>query len=236
MKIILLLLLLNFSLLANIGTIMVAKGSSILKSLDGKEVSVTSGLSLSQGDTILTQKKSRVQVMLLDETVVTVGSNSKFSFDEYAFDGKKSKVTMSASRGFFRSVTGKIGKLAPQRFKVKTSSATIGIRGTDFWGITGGETETVTCNKGAITIEYNGKMIKVDAGSYAKYGPKGVVQGKIEKSDTSDSTGVKEISDEEEKLNIPTEDIADITQAEELSQDGEPFSITSSSEDREQQY
>ena len=169
------------ALFANIGTIMATKGSGVVKRSSG-DVAAKIGLKLLEGDTIITQKKSRVQVMLLDETVVTIGANSKFSFKEYLFDGKNSKVAMSASRGFFRSVTGRIGKLAPQRFKVKTASATIGIRGTDFWGITGEETERVTCNKGAITIEYDGQVIEVEAGSYASYGPKGVHQGKINSS------------------------------------------------------
>lgn len=243
MKKILLLLLLNIALLANIGTVMSFKGLALVKHISGDQIKIHTGLKLSQGDTVLTQKKSRVQVMLLDETVVTIGSNSKFSFNEYSFDDKKSKVAMSASRGFFRSVTGKIGKLAPQRFKVKTASSTIGIRGTDFWGIVGGETEKVTCNRGKISILYKGKTIIVTAGNYATYGPKGIMQGKIvhkvneqkskmQTKETSDKSKEAILEDPASNMDVPMEDIADITQ----NIANEPFDISSSSEDRATQY
>jgi len=186
MKRILLLLLMTSGLFANIGSIMAMKGSAVVER-SGSSVVAKTGLILLQGDSIRTQVKSRVQVMLRDETVVTIGAKSSFSFEEYTLDGANSKVTMKASRGFFRSVTGKIGKLAPERFKVKTASATIGIRGTDFWGITGGETERVTCNKGAIVIEYDGKTIEVGAGGFAEYGPKGVKQGKTSSPKSKDT-------------------------------------------------
>ena len=289
MKKLFILLFITTSLFASIGTIMAAKGKAIVERGSSQKVYAIAGLKLLEGDTIVTQAKSRVQVMLLDETVITVGAKSSFSFEEYAFNGKNSKVTMTASRGFFRSVTGRIGKLAPQRFKVKTASATIGIRGTDFWGITGGETERVTCNKGAIVIEYDGKTIEVGAGSYASYGPKGVKQGKTnsgnknsdkketkkrkkkdkqnkdkdkdednqeddsdgnseesgtneegqdtqeESTDTQD-TSTPELPDQDTNIgDIPTEDIADVTQVIE-EKIVEPFTMTPGSEDRPVEY
>ena len=199
MKYLILLVLMITTLFGNIGTVMASKGKAIIQRTNGKKVYATAGLKVLKGDVIVTQKNSRVQVMLKDETVVTIGAKSKFSFDEYLFDGAKSKVKMSASRGFFRSVTGRIGKLAPQRFKVKTASATIGIRGTDFWGITGGETERVTCNKGAIVVEYNGQSIEVGAGSYATYGPKGVKKGKTNSSSKSTEKKAQKKKKEQKK-------------------------------------
>ncbi len=164
-------------LLADIGNIMAVKGEAkVLR--DGEEIVAVSGLALLRGDNIITQARSRVQVMLKDETVVTIGAKSKFSFDEYLFDGANSKVAMSSSRGFFRSVTGRIGKLAPQRFKVKTASATIGIRGTDFWGVTGGEREKFTCNRGKIVVKFDGGERVVVAGRFLEIGPGGVKEGK----------------------------------------------------------
>jgi len=230
------------SLFANIGTIMAVKGDGIVKRVSG-DVIAKSGLTLLEGDTIITQVKSRVQVMLKDETVVTVGAKSEFSFDEYAFDGANSKVAMSSSRGFFRSVTGKIGKLAPQRFKVKTASATIGIRGTDFWGTTGGDSERFTCNKGSIVIKFAGGERVLPAGRYLKLGPNGAQegdqgddQGDEEGSGNDEGTDDEDSDDEEEtddeggvvknlkaavevdgtRVEIKVEDIADVIQGVEL--------------------
>ena len=167
MKIILLLLL-KLSLLASIGNIMAIKGSADIKHSSTTE-KAKNGMAIEEGDSIVTSKKSRVQVMLSDDTVVTIGSSSVFKFEEYLYDAsKKSKLTMRANRGFFRSVTGKIGKLAPERFKVKTASATIGIRGTDFSGEILGDREVFKCYSGGITIEFDGGSQDVDAGMMAE--------------------------------------------------------------------
>ncbi len=256
-KLFILLVLFSSVLFANIGTVMALKGQAQVQRASGN-VDVASGMELLEGDTIVTQSKSRVQVMLKDETVVTVGSKSTFSFDEYSFDGENSKVSMKSSRGFFRSVTGRIGKLAPQRFKVKTASATIGIRGTDFWGITGGESEKVTCNKGAITIEYDGKTIEVGAGRYAIYGPKGIKEGKADSGSAGSGDDAKEGDEEDSEdeesdesssdtpnpldefgsVDVPTEDIADVTQQTLINalEVLEAFGITVNTQDRPVEY
>jgi hypothetical protein len=158
------LLLISLSLWANIGNVMALKGSAEIER-SSSTLKVQNGMELLEGDMIRTAKKSRVQVMLKDETVVTIGASSSFSFEDYLFDGtKKSKVTMRANRGFFRSVTGKIGKVAPERFKVKTASATIGIRGTDFSGDISGTREVFKCYEGAIFIEFENNSQGIEAG------------------------------------------------------------------------
>ena len=199
MKKLLILLFLATSLFANIGTIMVTKGDAVVKRADSSTRDAKAGMIVLQGDAIVTQKRSRVQVMLKDETVVTIGSKSNFSFDEYSFDGAESKVAMSSVKGFFRSVTGKIGKLAPDRFKVKTATATIGIRGTDFWGTTGGDTEKFTCNKGAIVVSFAGGEIEVGAGRYLIVSPQGVKEGDASDDDADEASGDDDANDEEDE-------------------------------------
>jgi len=78
----------------------------------------------------------------------------------FNFDGtKNSEVALVHDKGYFRAVTGKTGKVAPSRFLVKTVSATIGIRGTDFSvNIVDGK-EKIRCHSGAIWVKYdNGSM------------------------------------------------------------------------------
>ena len=120
------------TLWASIGHIMTYRGDVKLIR-QNNTLNIQMGMQLEQKDKILTKKSSRVQVILDDKTVITIGSNSNFSFDKYFFDGtKKSDIKLSTTKGFFRTLTGKISKIAPQNFKLKTKSATIGIRGTDF--------------------------------------------------------------------------------------------------------
>jgi len=149
---------------SNIGNIGALKGTAtVVRS--SNTLNVKNGMVLKVKDKIVTTSGSRVQVILKDNTVVTIGPNSTFVFDAYKFGGKNdSEVKMHIDRGFFRSVTGKIGKLAPERFKVKTASATIGIRGTDFSALMSEGKETITCYKGKINVSLDGVSHNVNAG------------------------------------------------------------------------
>jgi hypothetical protein len=158
MKAIILMLMMSIYTFANIGTIMALKGEATIER--GKTIKAKNGMSIEQGDKLVTAAQSRVQVMLKDETVITIGANSSFDFKEFSMDGKNSKVNLKANRGFFRTVTGKIGKVAPKRFKVKTVSATIGIRGTDFSGNIMSDKEVIRCYSGAIVVKVDGGGVK----------------------------------------------------------------------------
>jgi len=230
-----LLLLLNLSLMASIGNIMAIKGSVSVER-DSSKIPATNGMLLEKGDNILTLKKSRVQVMLKDETVVTIGASSSFSFLEYFYDeSKKSKLTMKANRGFFRSVTGRIGKLAPERFKVKTASATIGIRGTDFSGEISANREIFKCYQGAITVEFEGDISEIDAGMMAE-----ISKDKIDvKKLKLEKPAVLKVSKILKENKILTEEISDITQIiedEDNEAEDDSLSVSTSSEDRQEQY
>lgn len=193
---ILLLMIINISLWANIGTVMAMKGSADLKR-ETKLMKVSSGMELLKGDAIITHAKSRVQVMLNDDTVVTIGQNSSFGFEDFVFDGtKKSKIAMRATRGFFRSVTGKLGKIAPERFKVKTASATIGIRGTDFSGNIIGDAQTFVCYSGAISVAFDGAINTIDAGMVMQ-----IIKNKVEikKIELAPSKKVQKVEKKVEK-------------------------------------
>jgi len=243
MKIVILMLAMSLSLFASIGNVLALKGSADIKRASGS-LNVVIGMALEEGDEILTSKKSRVQVMLKDETIVTIGASSSFSFEEFKFDGsKKSKIEMRANRGFFRSVTGKIAKIAPERFKVRTASATIGIRGTDFSGNISGDREVFRCYKGAIFIEFEGELHELDAGMMMQ-----ILQNKYqirEFSGDGQEKGSKRgfIIESMDGSEIPTEVISDITQVVEDAEQGagaedpqDPFTVSPGSENRETIY
>ena len=144
---------------------MALKGSAEIHKKTNTILTAKSGMPIDEGDTIVTQNKTRVQIILTDDTIITVGSHSSFAFDTYFFDGsKKSTLSMRMNRGFFRSVTGQIGKVAPERFKVKTSSATIGIRGTDFSVRLQNAIERFRCYSGGIRISFGNTYKDIDAG------------------------------------------------------------------------
>ena len=158
-------LLVTMHAFANIGNIMALKGSAEVHKKSNAILAAKSGMLIDEGDTIVTQNKTRVQVILKDDTIITIGSYSSFGFDKYFFDGsKKSTLSMRMNKGFFRSVTGQIGKIAPERFKVKTSSATIGIRGTDFSVRLKNAIERFKCYSGGIRITFGNTYKDIGAG------------------------------------------------------------------------
>lgn len=141
------------------------KHSHILKLGDG----------IFQKDVIKTSSNSKIQMIFQDDTIVTVGKESVFSVEEYVFDdAKEPEVHFGMVQGAMRTITGKVGKIAPQKFRVQTKTATIGIRGTNFTlNVSKDGSLTAYCSYGAIGVTYNsevhvvehGYMLHIDAGS-----------------------------------------------------------------------
>jgi len=98
---------------------------------------VKSGDPIFLGDAITSGKESGLQVMLLDETVFTIGPNSEISIDEFVYDPStgSGKIAASVAKGAFRFITGKIARKRPEDMTVRLPTATIGIRGTIVAGV-----------------------------------------------------------------------------------------------------
>jgi len=131
MKKIGLLFCLSILLFANIGKVTALIGKTDIQR-DNKLFLAKIGLNIENKDIFLTHKNSKIQLMFKDDTVVTIGPNSKFSIENYLFNNKKSKANFSFTEGVIKVLDGTIGKLVPKNFTVKTPNAIIGIRGTMF--------------------------------------------------------------------------------------------------------
>ncbi len=118
-------------------------------------------------DTLVTYKKTKVQLIFEDETIVTVGKNSHFSINEYLSEGEEIEASFKLLNGAVRVITGKIGKISPQKFKIKTKTATIGIRGTNFIVIASSKKgDLVLCTFGEITVKGKSDKAYVVAKGY----------------------------------------------------------------------
>ncbi|MFA6192359.1 MAG: FecR domain-containing protein [Sulfurimonas sp.] len=169
MKILLLLLLLTASIFANIGEISSIKGSCTITRASSV-IDATIGLKLEEKDILKTKEDAKLQIIFKDGTIVTVGKSSTFDIAAYVYDeaaSDKSKVDFGFLEGSFKSVTGKIGKIAPDKFNLKTKTATIGIRGTTIVG----NQEAVACTQGTIAISSNGVTQIVPAGMFSRTPP-----------------------------------------------------------------
>lgn len=130
MKKLLLLFTIQIFLLANIGEVSAIKGDAIAIR-DSKEIKLERGSQLDKGDTLIT-KNGKMQIVFIDNTVITIGKNSTFNISEYNFDkeGKSGNLKVDFKNGVFKSITGQIGKISPEKFQLTTKTSTIGIRGT----------------------------------------------------------------------------------------------------------
>jgi len=84
-------------------------------------------------DTVKT-KNGRTAIQFVDETRVDVTENSKLVIDEFVYDPNTStgKLALKASFGTVRYASGQIAKNSRQNVKIKTPTAVVGVRGTDF--------------------------------------------------------------------------------------------------------
>ena len=84
-------------------------------------------------DTIITAK-AKAKLTFEDNTTVNITEQSKLVIDDFVYDPKKGtgKVAMKVVLGTARYASGQIAKTNPQAVDVKTPTATVAVRGTDF--------------------------------------------------------------------------------------------------------
>ena len=175
MKILIVLFLLSMTLFASIGNISMLKGEATI-TRDGDVEEAETGDDIEEGDLINTFEKSRMQVILNDDTVITLGANTEYIFESYDAEDDP-HANMRLNRGFLKTITGEIGKIAPERFTLKTKSSTIGIRGTGWITYVRGNVENTLVFKGAIDVKTpkgtfevpSGDMLLMTDGVYKKY-------------------------------------------------------------------
>jgi len=86
------------------------------------------------GDSVIVKDKSNSQILLLDETVMSVGSNSEIKIDEFIYDPKTKdgKILSQIKSGSMKVLTGGVSEKNPANLEIKVPAGTIGTRGTEF--------------------------------------------------------------------------------------------------------
>jgi len=122
------------SVFAYAGKALYVIGKVIAVNDSGDEQRVRRTDELNQGDTIITNARSQIQIRMSDGTLLAVRPNSKFRIDDYSHekDVENDKSHYRLIKGTFRSITGSIGSKNKESYMVNTPVGTIGIRGTDF--------------------------------------------------------------------------------------------------------
>jgi len=76
----------------------------------------------------------RMAITFLDDSTVRLTEHSQLTIDEYIYDPDPSKAKMALTFGLgtARFITGNLGRIDKQNISLKTPTANIAIRGTDF--------------------------------------------------------------------------------------------------------
>ena len=116
-----------------IGDVILQEGNSVVERKEGDEFDSKIDLDIFSYDTVKTGK-GKTAIEFIDETRVDVTQHSKLLIDEFVYDPntKTGALSLKASLGTVRYASGQIAKNSKQNVKIKTPTATIGVRGTDF--------------------------------------------------------------------------------------------------------
>ncbi len=118
----------------SIGVVSDNKGTACEVQRGKSKTSGVKGTNIESMDTYLTQACVS-NITFKDDTKVKITENSKLVIDDFVFDPKKSdagKLAMKVTMGTVRYASGQIAKNNPQQVAVKTPTANIAVRGTDF--------------------------------------------------------------------------------------------------------
>tara|TARA_R110000851_G_scaffold22654_7_gene67093 strand:- start:45 stop:1136 length:1092 start_codon:yes stop_codon:yes gene_type:complete len=98
-----------------------------------KPVDATLEFAIQSNDEAIT-KDGRMAIKFLDDSTVRLTEHSQLTIDEYIYDPdpSKSKMALTFGLGTARFVTGNLGRIDKQNIILKTPTANIAIRGTDF--------------------------------------------------------------------------------------------------------
>jgi len=117
---------------ASIGTVTELNGSGEIVR-ESNVVGGEKGTLLESMDTART-KRGKMRLDFIDDTRVDVIDNSILVIDDFVYDPNtgKGSLDMRAALGTVRYASGQIAKNSRQNVRVRTPSATISVRGTDF--------------------------------------------------------------------------------------------------------
>lgn len=128
----LLLLVLATPAYADIGDIGKIKGSGALER-GNESIIAEQGVSVQTMDTAVTAN-AKMRIDFIDDTRVDITQHSRLLIDEFVYDPANDigSLSIKATLGTVRYASGQIAKKYQQNVKIRTPSATIGVRGTDF--------------------------------------------------------------------------------------------------------
>ena len=120
--------------LADAGKFQFVHGDVTVTRTNGSRVVPVKGDRLDEGDVIATGAQAQTQMVMNDGGLIAMRPDSRMRIDQFRFNGAadgSEQGVFGLLKGGFRAITGLIGRVNKDNYKIRTATATIGIRGTD---------------------------------------------------------------------------------------------------------
>lgn len=120
------------------------------------------------GETIITGN-GEAQIRFSDQALLTLYTDTRFAIDDYRFSEETAddgRAEFSLLQGLIHTLSGKVGKRRPERYKLETSMAVLGLRGTDFRVLLDHQLH-VSLLEGAVELTNQGGSLLVEGGQNA---------------------------------------------------------------------
>lgn len=118
------------------GTVVNLSGALLAIAPNGERRVLSVGSEVNPGDTLVTPEKTYARLKFTDQGELVLRPNTQVKLEGYSFNEAKpaeDNLVLSLAKGALRSLTGMISKRGNRdAYALKTATATIGIRGTQF--------------------------------------------------------------------------------------------------------
>ena len=127
------LLLVPLSAFAKIGEVTKQTGQDASISRDSDTIITDEGTGINMNDAITTSK-AKLELTFDDDTKVRITRQSKLIIDDFVYDANSGtgKLAMNVAMGTVRYASGAIARNSRENVRLRTPTATIAVRGTDF--------------------------------------------------------------------------------------------------------
>jgi len=118
---------------ASIGTVTEQVGQEAKIARDKDSITIGKGTGINMND-VITTSKAKLGLTFEDNTKVAITPQSKLVIDDFVYDPNSGtgKLAMNVAMGTVRYASGAIAKNSRENVRLRTPTATIAVRGTDF--------------------------------------------------------------------------------------------------------
>lgn len=114
-----------------IGVVKTVSGEVVV-ARNGQALKAEPNLKLQEGDVVQTGPNGKAGLILADDTVISLGMDSRIVLKSFQFEPDQKKMSLIARllHGTASFLSGQLAKLAPRQVHIETPNATVGVRGT----------------------------------------------------------------------------------------------------------